>query len=191
MKRIKYLLIAILSFTSLHLSAISQETKQDNENKNDVKIYSENDFKKALKKELTKKFTQLGRGKIVKFANELVKKEDVLKIKELGLMKREERLNLDMQLFSKRIKEIDNKQNKIISCLDNQEREKEERVNHMVSAIANMRPVNAANVLSVQDADIAVKILGKLESIKVAKIFNSMDKEISARLQKQYMTMRK
>jgi flagellar motility protein MotE (MotC chaperone) len=61
----------------------------------------------------------------------------------------------------------------------------------MVDVVSGMRPQNAADILSVQDVEIAVKILGKLEPTKVSKIFNSMDKEISARLQKQYMNMKK
>ena len=61
----------------------------------------------------------------------------------------------------------------------------------MVEIISGMKPVMAGNVLSVQDSDIAVKILSELPAMKISKIFNSMDKEISARLQKQYMNMKK
>ena len=61
----------------------------------------------------------------------------------------------------------------------------------MVDVISAMRPQNAADVLSVQDADISVQILEKLDPTKISKIFNSMDKEISARLQKQFMNMKK
>ena len=61
----------------------------------------------------------------------------------------------------------------------------------MVDVISGMRPQSAADVLSVQDVDISVKILGDLPPEKVSKIFNSMDKEISARLQKQFMSMKK
>ena len=46
-------------------------------------------------------------------------------------------------------------------------------------------------VLSTQDADISVKILEKIDPTKASKIFNLMDKEVSARLQKQYLNMQK
>ena len=61
----------------------------------------------------------------------------------------------------------------------------------VVEVISGMRPQNAADLLSVQESDLAVKILGQLDPAKVSKIFNLMDKEISAKLQKQFMTMKK
>ena len=61
----------------------------------------------------------------------------------------------------------------------------------MVEVISNMRPQAAAQLLSVQENDIALKILGALDSVKVSKIFNLMTKEISSRLQKQYINMKR
>ena len=57
--------------------------------------------------------------------------------------------------------------------------------------LSGMKPDAAAQVLSVQDPLIAVKMISKLDSAKVSKIFNKMDKEVSARLQKQFLTMQK
>ena len=57
--------------------------------------------------------------------------------------------------------------------------------------IANMKPVKAADVLSVQDSLISVKILEQIDPKRASRIFNLMDKEVSARLQKQYLNMQK
>ena len=54
-----------------------------------------------------------------------------------------------------------------------------------------MRAAKAAEILSVQESDLTVQILGKLPPEKVSKIFNLMEKEVSARLQKQFMSMKK
>jgi flagellar motility protein MotE (MotC chaperone) len=54
-----------------------------------------------------------------------------------------------------------------------------------------MKPDKAAEVLSVQESDIAVRILQAIDSKKASKIFNFMDKEISAKLQRQYLLMKK
>jgi len=57
--------------------------------------------------------------------------------------------------------------------------------------ISNMKPDKAASVLSVQDSEIAVQILQMIDPKKASKIFNFMDKEVSAKLQKQYLQMKK
>ena len=54
-----------------------------------------------------------------------------------------------------------------------------------------MKPDKAASVLSVQDSEIAVQILQMIDPKKASKIFNFMDKEVSAKLQKQYLQMKK
>ena len=82
-------------------------------------------------------------------------------------------------------------QNRILGCINENAKKVEDRIRHIVRIISGMRPNVAAQVLSVQDAGLSVKILGMLEPVKVSKIFNLMDKEISARLQKQYMTMKR
>ena len=63
------------------------------------------------------------------------------------------------------------------------------RVKQLVSVISNMRPQKAAELLSVQESQISVKLLQKIDPEKASKIFNLMDKEVSARLQKQYLNM--
>ena len=57
--------------------------------------------------------------------------------------------------------------------------------------MSGMKPANAAELLSVQDSTISVQIISKLDPERVSKIFNLMDKAVSARLQKSYINMKK
>ena len=155
------------------------------------KIYTETEFQAKLQQEVAAKLEKLGNGTLVDFSKQLMEKEEKLRLAELELKKREDTLSNNQRDLQQGIKSFQEKQNKFLSCLDDNERKKQERIQHMVDSIAGMRPKSAADLLSVQDADLSVQILSKLESTKVSKIFNLMDKEISARLQKQFMTMKK
>jgi len=159
--------------------------------KQDEKKYTKKEFKDAVVKEVERQLTRLGKIKIVGLSKELMKKEDDIKLNALEVQKKEEQLKINILEFEKKIKELQEKQSKFIGCLDGIENKVQKRVNHMVNVIAGMKPQTAANLLSVQESEISVKILGYLEPVKVSKIFNLMDKEISARLQKQYMSMKK
>lgn len=155
------------------------------------KIYTEEEFQKKLQEEVAKKLEKLGSGSLVDFSKQLMEKEEKLRITEIELKKREDSLANQNRDLTEGIKAFQAKQTKFLSCLDDNERKKQERIQHMVDSIAGMRPKSAADLLSVQEADITVQILSKLDSTKVSKIFNLMDKEISARLQKQFMTMKR
>ena len=176
---------SLLVLILLPFLAIAQA--QDKKPTAEEKIYSQKDFDFAIKKRL-RKFTNKG---LIELSNELLKKEKDLKLAKMELKKREEALKLTRNDLDKRFKEFEKKRTDFIGCLSKNEQEEKKRITHMVSTVSGMRPKNAAEVLSVQDADIAVKILGRLKSEKVAKIFNLMDKAVSARLQKQYLNMKK
>lgn len=197
MKVLVYAFIGSLILTSL---SFAQEKKKKGRKgkKEEVKVkelpkrlYTEDEFQKAVVKEVEGHLLKLGKGKIVSFSKELLNKEQELKIKELEIQKEREKLKLNVAQFQKKIKEFQERQNKIISCIDKRKSDENNRMNHMVQSLSGMKPVIAAQVLSVQDPDISVKILGLLSPEKVSKIFNAMDKEVSARLQKQYLTMKK
>ncbi|MBH48649.1 MAG: hypothetical protein CME71_10815 [Halobacteriovorax sp.] len=173
----KYLLILMC----LSVSAFAAEEK----------VYTEKEFQEKLQKEVAAKFEKIAGGSLVDFSKQLMEKEEKLRVAELQFKKREDELLNSQRDFQAGIKSFQDKQNKFLACLDENERKKQERIQHMVDSIAGMRPKTAADLLSVQEADISIQILGKLDSTKVSKIFNLMDKEISARLQKQYMTMKR
>ena len=155
------------------------------------KAWTMEEFKKALDEEVGKKLGRLTGDNAISFSRELLKREKEMKIEELELKKQREQLMMDRKELSKKLAIFLKSQNKIIGCMDGAEEAKGKRIGHMVDVISNMRPKAAAGVLAVQDVNISVKILELLPAAKVSKIFNLMDKEISARLQKQYMTMKK
>ncbi len=153
--------------------------------------YTEEEFLKAVYEEVEKKLKLLKKENAVDLSMELLKKEDDIKRKDLAILKQKEALVLDIKAFEGKIQDFQTEQSKMIGCITDAEKKEDKRINHMVEVISGMKPINAAEVLSVQDAEIAVKILDKLEATKVSKIFNLMEKEVSARLQKQYLTMKR
>ncbi|MBT3235222.1 MAG: hypothetical protein HN353_04670 [Bdellovibrionales bacterium] len=155
------------------------------------KIYTERELKAEIKERVGKKMRQLGQGKIVNFAQELMEKEEQLAVQQLEVRKEKEQFKQSIQSFEVRVKSFEKRQQKLLGCIQAADKKENRRIDHMVEVISGMKPMSAAQVLSVQDAEITIKILGKLSPPKVSKIFNLMDKEISARLQKQYLTMKR
>lgn len=168
-----------------------QEEKKETKKEEDKLVYSEKQFQEALVKEVEMKLKRLKQNEIVDYSKELLKKEYDLKIKAKELSNKELKLKENTSQLEKKMSEFRGQQNKFLACLEDSDKAEEQRVNHMVEALSGMKPDAAAQVLSVQDAGIAVKMLAKLDSTKVSKIFNKMEKEVSARLQKQFLTMQK
>lgn len=155
------------------------------------RTYTEDEFKKAVMVEAEKLMKKAGSGHLVDFSKELLEKEEAIKVKELNVQKENEQLKLNMNDFQKKVVEFQESQKKFLGCIDSQNDKVEKRVSQMVEVVAGMKPQSAADVLSVQDPDLSVRILGQLEAQKASKIFNLMDKEVSARLQKQFLQMKK
>jgi flagellar motility protein MotE (MotC chaperone) len=190
-KTFTFYIIIFLSFSSDFI--YGQEEKKDNEKikKSSGKVFTDEELEKYINEALEKKLKRIGRSKIIGFSKEIFKKEKEIQLKELDLKREIEKFNIIKKSFEKRIKILRGKQSKIIGCLDKQDREKGKRLKHMVDVISNMRPATAAKLLSVQENKISLQILGSLDSVKVSKIFNLMSKEISSRLQKQYINMKR
>ena len=155
------------------------------------KIYSQEEFDKALSIALEKSMKKVGRAKLIDFSKELLKKESEIEAREKALANQQEQVTINQKELKGRIQEFKKYQTSFLSCLDKKDTDENKRIVHMVDVVSNMRPQTAANLLSQQDPSISIKILGELEPVKVSKIFNMMEKEVSARLQKQYMTMKK
>jgi flagellar motility protein MotE (MotC chaperone) len=153
--------------------------------------YSEEEFKKAVLVEVEKTMKRAGSGNLIEFSKELLDKEEQLKVKELEIQKGQDQLKLNQADFQKKVVEFQESQKKFLGCVDAQNEKAEKRVGQMVEVISGMKPQNAAEVLSVQDPDLSVRILAQLDTLKASKIFNLMDKEVSARLQKQFLLMKK
>ena len=161
----------------------------------DEKIYSQKEFDESVKKKveegIRKKMDKIRPENIMNFSRQLIKKEKSLQNRSSVLSKKEEHLMFMSKELEEKISDFEAKQKTLIACIEKLDHEKNNRIKHMVNVISGMRPKHAADMLSIQEATLAVKIMGMLQSEKVSKIFNLMDKEISARLQKQYMTMKK
>ena len=155
------------------------------------KVWTDEELKKVLEKEVVKRLDKLTGNNAISFSRELLKREKEIKIGELELKKQHEQLAMNQKELEKKLALFIQSQNKLIGCMENVEKVKGKRIGHMVNVISNMRPQAAAEVLGIQDANVSVKILELLPAAKVSKIFNFMDREKSARLQKQYMTMKK
>ncbi len=159
------------------------------------KKYTQAEFDAAVKKkvidEVEKALNRVGKGNLVDLSNELLKKEEALRLKELEVSKFREQVDVETRDFEGKVKKFQEEQSRVLGCIDAHDKEKSKRVTHMVESISGMKPQVAADVLSVQDPDISVRIMGLLEPTKVSKILNLMNKEISARLQKQYLDMKK
>ncbi|EQC44729.1 MotE family protein [Bacteriovorax sp. Seq25_V] len=178
------ILISILAF--LTTKSFAQESK-----KSDKLEFTKEEFQNAVYAELEKKMKKIGRSKLLDFSKELLQKEEAIAEKEEKLKLREEQLKLGEEELKKKFVEFKSTQENFLACIDKEDTEQKKRISHMVNVVSGMRPATAAELLSQQDPSLSVKILGMLEPAKVSKIFNLMDKEISARLQKQYMTLKK
>lgn len=153
--------------------------------------YTEADFIKKVSEELSKKVVEIKNKSVTDLTRELIKKEEGLKLRELEIIKKEDQLKVNGIELEKRAKEFNQGQQTILGCLDKNEDEMKNRVANQVEIIGSMKPEKAAEILTVQEAEIAVRILQQLSPLKASKIFNFMDKETSARLQKQYLNMKR
>ena len=153
--------------------------------------YTEEEFRAAVQVEAAKLMKKAGSGNLVDFSKELLEKEEAIKVKELAVKKEEEELGMSKADFKKKLVEFQDSQKKFLGCVDEKNAKADKRVSQMVDVISGMKPQNAADVLTVQDPDLSVRILSELDSAKTSKIFNLMDKEVSARLQKQFLQMKK
>lgn len=155
------------------------------------KKYTEMELIEKVKIETLKHIDEIKKKSVAELTKELVEKDAELSLKQHKLQVREEQLKITLTELEGKIKGFDSKQKKFIGCVGQHEKRKTERVSRLVKVISGMKPIKAAELLSVQDTDISVKILAELKPDKASKIFNLMEKEISARLQKQYLNMKR
>jgi len=155
------------------------------------KTYTEEEFKKTVAEEVDRKIKRLNSNNFAELTKEIMAKEDNLKLKEKDLKAREEQINFNSRELEKKIKEFEVEQKRILGCVDKNKSDEEKRTQQMIEVVANMKPEKAAELLSTQESDLAVRIIAGLDPKKSSKIFNLMDKAISARLQKLYLDMKK
>ncbi|MCM2350672.1 MAG: hypothetical protein NDI69_11685 [Bacteriovoracaceae bacterium] len=156
-----------------------------------AKTYTEEEFIKKVNQEVKSKVDSIKNKSVSDLTKELLDKEEKLKLRELELQKRQDSLRVTEDDIAKRYADLSERQRNFIGCVDKNEDESKARIGQLVEMVSNMKPQKAAEVLSVQDSDIAVKILQMIDAKKASKIFNFMEKDISAKLQKQYLLMKK
>ena len=155
----------------------------------DEKKFTKKELDEKVKAEVDRQIGLIKKKSISQLARELLDKERTLTNRGMTLEKREEQINLGEVSLLKRIEDFEVQKKKIIGCVDKYKNSEQLRVKQLVEVVSNMKPVKAAELLSVQDSDISVKLLERIDPTKASKIFNLMDKEVSARLQKQYLNM--
>jgi flagellar motility protein MotE (MotC chaperone) len=192
-KKILYVATIVISLTiaSLVMAAVKDTKKAVAPAVNGKREYTEEEFKTAVMEEAAKLMKKAGSANLVDFSKELLEKEEAIKNKELTVKKEQEELEMSKADFKKKLVEFQDSQKKFLGCVDEKNEKADKRVSQMVDVISGMKPQNAADVLTVQDPDLSVRILSELDSAKASKIFNLMDKEVSARLQKQFLQMKK
>lgn len=155
------------------------------------KTYSEEEYIKKVNEEVKKKVDSIKNKSVSDLTKELLDKEEKLKLRELDLVKQQDAIKASEAQLAKKYSEFESRQKDFLGCLNKNEDESKARIGQVVDMVSNMKPQKAAEVLSVQDSEIAVKILQTIDPKKASKIFNFMDKEVSAKLQKQYLQMKK
>jgi flagellar motility protein MotE (MotC chaperone) len=157
----------------------------------DEKKYTEAEFKAKVHEEVAKQVERIKTSSVAQLTKEILEKEQKVDAREAEIIKREDLLKINEETFAKKVLQLETDQKKIIGCVDEHNKSENRRIKQMVSVISSMKPAKAAEVLSVQDSHISVKILEQIDPQQASKIFNMMDKEVSARLQKQYLNMQK
>lgn len=155
------------------------------------KTYTEVEFTKAVAEQVRKKVDEVKNKSVSDLTKELITKEESIRLRELDLEKREDQIKVNSSEIEKKIKAFNAQQTSVLGCVERNDEELKTRITQQVEVVSNMQPAKAAQLLSVQDANIAVQILQMLDPKKASKIFNLMEKEVSARLQKQYMDMKR
>lgn len=181
----KYLFLVLIATSAFAVAPVSPTAKPAG------KTYTEEDFIKKVNEEVKKKVDSIKNKSVSDLTKELLDKEEQLKLRELEIQKQQDSLKVAEDDLGKKYAELSAKQKDFIGCVDKIEEESKGRIGQLVDMISNMKPQKAAEVLSVQESDIAVRILQTIDSKKASKIFNFMDKDVSAKLQKQYLLMKK
>lgn len=156
-----------------------------------AKSDNKEEFDKRVKEEVERQISLIKKKSIAQLTSELLEKERKISDEEKDLTLRREQLKLNEESLLKKIEEFELQKKKVIGCIDDHKKSEMMRIKQLVEVVSNMKPQKAADLLSVQDSEISIKIIEKIDPAKASKIFNLMEKEVSARLQKQYLNMQK
>ncbi len=151
------------------------------------KIYTQEEFDQRLSQEIEK----IKKTSVVELTENLMQKQRELEQKEIKIRAMQDELQHSQKDLENRIAEFDKEQEEFLGCIVRNKDEINSRVKRLVEVISNMSAGKAADLISVQDPAVTLQLLPLLDTTKAAKIFNAMDKEKSAELQKLYIDMKK
>lgn len=172
----------LLVISLIVFSAVSAEDK---------KTFNEAELKRRVEKEVNRQVDLIKKKSLSKLTKELLEREREISAREREIETKQEQVKMSEMSLLKKIEEFENNKTKVLGCIDKNRENEQLRVKQLVEVISNMKPQKAADLLSVQDSGISVKLIERIDPTKASKIFNLMDKEVSARLQKQYLNMQK
>ena len=103
----------------------------------------------------------------------------------------EEELQRQKVEIEQQLKEMQEIRRNISSKLDKKEVADQESINKLVGVYANMKPQNAAIILSQIDDDLAVKVLGKMKKQNAAAILNFVQPQKAQMLSEKFTGLKK
>lgn len=121
---------------------------------------------------------------------ELENRERAIAEKEKELTERENAIQVQERILQNKLKRIEEVSKKMAGRLDRFKEESEGKVGKMVTMLENMKPDAAAAYIENVDPFLAVEVMARINVQKAAKIWNKMDKKISARLSELYTGFR-
>ena len=178
--KVRYFILSLFCISILSAKSVKQE-----------KLYTQKELDDLVLKESLKKIEKIRGRNISVLSKELFLKEKKLKNLNDLVVKKQEQIKLNEASLAKKVIEFKQDQQKLLGCASQNKKAEQTRLDHLVRVIAGMKPASAAKLLSVQESAISVKLIEKIDPQRASKIFNLMDKEISARLQKQFLSMKR
>jgi flagellar motility protein MotE (MotC chaperone) len=114
-----------------------------------------------------------------------------LEKKERRLAQLEEELQIQKVEIEKQLKEMQEMRRNISSKLDKKVAADQESVDKLVGVYSNMKPKNAALILSSVDDNLAVQILGKMKKQSAAAILDHVDPRKAQYLSEKFTGLKK
>ncbi len=121
----------------------------------------------------------------------LKEKEEELDKKERRLAQLEEELQIQKDEIEKQLKEMKEMRRNISSKLDQKVSADKESVEKLVGVYSNMKPQNAATIISQVEDDLAVKVLGQMNKRNAAAILNYIEPKKARMLSEKFTGLKK
>ncbi len=118
-------------------------------------------------------------------------KQGALEKKERDLARLEEDLQLQRVEIEKQLLELKEMRRTISSKLDSKVIADQESVDKLVGVYSNMKPQNAATIISQLDEQLAVKVLGKMKPQNAAAVLNFMEPQKAQTLSEKYAGLKR